>query len=229
MIANCFRTIILFALLGPALTGFGQTDTTVSKEGEPDFVNEKFKERTSMFYIAGNTTLESIYYSFAPTIGINTAYEHKLNSCHAIGAGIGYFLHYQHFSFPPFNSFDNFLRIDLSYKYYHNLNSRMSRGLTGNNFSANYFYVAPTLSFLRRPNEYSNSAWDFTHGYWVITSKKSEIIYRPSLRIGYGFQRVIRDKMNFDMNGGIQINNSMYRYEIENHFYFQIKLGFIIK
>jgi hypothetical protein len=228
MMAFRFRNILLLALLGPSIAGFGQTDTTLSKEKEPDFVNDKFKERISMFYIAGKTTLETMNYGFAPTIGIYTGYEHKFHSFHAIGAGIGYFGHYQDFGFTPYNSFDDLLRIDLSYKYYHNLNLRMSKGLTGNNFSANYFYVSPGLNIRSLYSRISSSSWDFTHGYWVTTSKR-EIIYDPRLKIGYGFQRIISNKMNFDLNTGIQISSYMRPYHPEELFYFQVTLGFIIK
>lgn len=225
---NC-RKFVLLVLLSPVFNCFSQIDKTLPKEREPDFMNDKFRERTSMFYISGNTTLESINYYFGATNGIYSAYEHKLHKYHVIGVGMGYFFHYRNAEYFSYNSrYDKLLRLDLSYKYYHNLKLRMSKGLTGNNFSANYLYVSPNFSFMRSTSELSGYSWDFTHGYWVITSKR-EIIWEPRLKIGYGFQRVIRNKLNIDINAGIQISNNSDQWHPEQLLFGQITIGFIIK
>jgi hypothetical protein len=229
MIAFTFRNLVLLVLLNPVFNCFSQTDTTLTNEKEPEFVNDKFKERTSMFYFGGNTTLETRNYEFGASSGIYTGYEHKMNKNHVIGAGIGYFFYYQDVSYVDLNSFQYLLRLDLTYKFYHNLNSRMRKGLTGNNFSANYFYVSPNLSFTPDYRENTSYAWDFTNGYWVVTSRK-ERFCEPALKLGYGFQRVIRNKLNFDMNAGLQFNLEYhYGFYPKELFFLQIRLGFIIK
>jgi hypothetical protein len=226
MKAANYRNIVLIVLLVPVISCFGQTDSTLIKEKEQDFVNVKFKERASMFYIGGNTTIEGLNNYFGATNGIYTAYEHKFHKYHVIGAGMGYYFHY--FKYYFYDGYDPLLCFDLSYKYFHNLNSRMRRGLTGNNFSANYFYVSPNFSFLNHTSSFSTYAWDFTNGYWVATSTK-EILCRPALKLGYGFQRVIQDKMNIDINAGIQINKYTEWLYPQQLFFLQLKLGFIIK
>jgi hypothetical protein len=224
---SSFRILILFLLFYPVLNCFGQNDTTEIIKKEPDFLNDKFKERISMLYIGGNTIIESMYSEFEPSSGIYAAYEHKLNKYHVVGAGMGYYLHYQDLRYYSYNSFNPLLRFDVTYKFYHNLNSRMSKGLTGNNFSANYFYVSPNFLFKLNTRVSTNYSWDFTNGYWVGTTTK-ERIYEPGLKLGYGFQRVIGNKMNFDMNAGFQISSKSYQWD-QLPFFVQIKLGFIIK
>ena len=104
----------------------------------------------------------------------------------------------------------------------------MSKGLTGNNFSANYFYVSPNFLLRLNTRVSTNYSWDFTNGYWVVSSKK-ERIYETGLKLGYGFQRVIQNKMNFDINAGIQINGNSEWSHPEQLFFLQIRIGFIIK
>jgi hypothetical protein len=226
MIAINCRNVVLLFLLSPVFNCFSQTDTTLAKE--PDFVNEKFKERTSMFYIAGNATVETMNYSFAATNGIYTAFEHKFKMYHAIGAGAGYYIQYRDMNHYIDDGLDQLLRFNLSYKFFYNLNIRMSKGLTGNNFSANYLYISPNFTLIRNPYEYAGAAWDFTNGYWVITSKR-ETVCIPRLKVGFGFQRVIRNKINFDLNAGLQFGNETNQYEPEKLLFGEVKVGFIIK
>ena len=60
-----FRILILLALFYPVLNCFGQTDSTEIKKREPDFVNDKFQERGSMFYIGGNPKGKDVF-AFEP-------------------------------------------------------------------------------------------------------------------------------------------------------------------
>jgi hypothetical protein len=225
-----YRGILLLALLVSFFRCFGQSDSTLIKEKKLDFVNDKFKERTSMFYLAGRAAIENMDYQFLATNGLYTAYEHKLHTVHAIGAGMGYFLGYQNADLYYNHGYVKLVRVDLSYKYYHNLKLRMSKGLTGNNFSANYIYVSPNCIFMNGTSRISGYTWDFTNGYWVIKTKK-EVICEPRLKLGYGFQRTIRNKLNFDLNAGFQLGNNLYQYQYHpgQLLFGQVTVGFIIK
>jgi hypothetical protein len=72
MKASTFRDILLILLFCPLNQVSAQQDSTDVKGKEPDFVNYRFRERTSMFYIAGKTGLENIQGNFSSAWGIYT-------------------------------------------------------------------------------------------------------------------------------------------------------------
>jgi hypothetical protein len=224
MIALNCRHIVLLVLLSPVFNCFSQTDTTLTMAKEPDFVNDKFKERTSMFYIAGKGSIAMGEDQFANT-GIYSMFEYKVVKMHAVGAGIGYFIQYympRSSESPPYNGLNQGIELSFTYKFLYNLENRMSRGLTGNNFSANYFFISPEFIYLIKPYSVSNVAWDFTRGAWAVNSAH-ENKFLPMLKMGYGMQRTMK-RLTFDINAGIQMGNHH-----EGFFYAQITAGYISK
>jgi hypothetical protein len=224
MRAFYFRTMVLLGLAFSVINGFSQTDTTVAKVGEPDFVNGKFQQRTSMIYIAGKGSIAMGEDQFANT-GIYSMFEYKVVNMHAVGAGIGYFIQYYMPSSsesPPYNGLNQGIELNFTYKFLYNLENRMSKGLTGNNFSANYFFISPEFIYLIKPYSVSNVAWDFTRGAWAVKSAR-ENAFLPMIKMGYGIQRTMK-RLTFDINAGIQMGNNH-----EGFFYAQITAGYIFK
>jgi len=222
------RNIVLLVLSGPLIPCFSQTDTTLAKES--DFVNEKFQERTSMFYIAGKGSVAKGQDIFANT-GIYSMFDYKVAKIHAVGAGIGYFIQYYMPSSsesPEYNGLNQGLELNFTYKFLYNLENRMSKGLTGNNFSANYFFLSPEFIYLIKPYSVSNVAWDFTKGAWTVNSAR-ENAFIPLLKMGYGIQRTLK-RLTFDINAGIQMGKNYE--DLHNQtgfFYAQITAGYIFK
>jgi len=216
-----FRFVIFLALLNPVLNCFSQTDST--RAGECDFVNEIFMERTSMFYIAGKGSGVKGMDMFANT-GIYSMFDYKVAKMHAVGAGIGYFIQYYMPSSsesPEYNGLNQGLELSFTYKFLYNLANRMSKGLTGNNFSANYFFLSPEFIYFIKPYAVSSAAWDFTKGAWAINSERKNV-FIPVLKLGYGIQRTVK-RLTFDVNGGIQMGKNY------DGLYIQITAGYIFK
>jgi hypothetical protein len=225
-----FRNILLLALSFPVINGFSQIDTTLAKEGEPDFVNGKFQERTSMFYVAGKGSVVKGFDIFANT-GIYSMYDFKVAKMHAVGAGIGYFIQYYMpgtDESPPYNGLNQGIELSFTYKFLYNLENRMSRGLTGNNFSANYFFFSPEFIYLIKPYSVSDVAWDFSKGAWAVNSEH-ENRFIPLLKMGYGIQRTLK-RLTFDLNAGVQLGQYSNKSTYQNGFFYaQITAGYIFK
>lgn len=225
-----FRNLIFLSLLSPVINCFGQTDSTLVKEREPDFVNGKFQERTSMFYIAGKGSIVEGQDQFANT-GVYCMFDYKVAKMHAVGAGIGYFIQYYMPSSsesPQYNGLNQGLELNFTYKFLYNLENRMSKGLTGNNFSANYFFLSPEFIYIIKPYSVWNVAWDYTKEEWTI-KPTGENKFIPLLKLGYGVQRTVK-RLTFDINAGIQLgkyNNTFYHQR--EFFYAQITAGYIFK
>jgi hypothetical protein len=229
-----FRNVLLLALIVPAFNCFCQTDTTGIQEKETEFVNEKFRDRTTMFYIAGKAEVKNSYY-ITGNSGIYVACEHKVLSLHVIGAGLGYFLQSQHpdrdtYYYEPKHSdwYSQGIQLSLSYKYLTSLDRRMSKGLTGNNFSSNYIMISPAIAYLYGTYTTSDVSWDFTKSKWAIKSER-KASFVPTLKIGYGIQRMIRTNMLIDINAGIQIGEHSDLNDPTRLLYIQIKAGYIFK
>jgi hypothetical protein len=228
-----FRNILLLALNLPAFNGFSQTDTTGIQGKETEFVNEKFRERTTMFYIAGKAEVINSY-EITGNSGIYIACEHKIQRLHVIGAGLGYFLQYQHLDRDKYydlkysDGLSQGIQLSISYKYLTSLDRRMSKGLTGNNFSSNYFMISPAVAYLNGSYSTSDVSWDFTKNKWAVKSER-KVSFMPTLKLGYGIQRMIRTNMLIDINAGIQIGKYRDLDDPMQLLYFQIKAGYIFK
>jgi hypothetical protein len=230
MIALNFRNVVLLLLLSPVFNCFSQTDTTLAKAKEPDFVNEKFKERTSMFYVAGKGSVVKGFDIFA-NAGIYSMYDFKVAKMHAVGAGLGYFIQYYMpgtEESPEYNGLNQGIELSFTYKFLYNLENRMSKGLTGNNFSANYFFFSPEFIYLIKPYSVSDVAWDFTKGAWAINSEH-ENRFIPLFKMGYGIQRTFKC-LTFDINAGVQLGQYSNKSSYQNSFFYaQITAGYIFK
>jgi hypothetical protein len=223
-----FRNIWLLSLFCPFIQVFGQEDSIKSKEKEPDFVNDKFRERTSMFYIAVKSGIENGQKGLTAYSGAYTGYEFKISKLNVIGAGLGLYYQYHNADFKNYEAYNLLTQINITYKYFYNLDRRMSKGLTGNNFSANYFLLSPNLSYTRSPYYITSYTWDFTKGSW-LTKYERNVQLIPKLKIGYGFQRTLRNKWNFDINAGIQLQNYNSGNSLDDLLFGQFIIGYIIK
>jgi hypothetical protein len=233
MIAYTFRILVLLVLLSPVFNCFSQIDTTLAKAKEPDFVNEKFRERTTMFYIAGKAEVKNSY-EITGNSGIYVACEHKIQRLHVIGAGLGYFLQYQHLDRDTYydlkysDGLSQGIQLSFSYKYLTSLDRRMSNGLTGNNFSSNYIMISPSIAYLFGSYYTSDVSWDFTKNKWAVKSER-RVSFMPTLKLGYGIQRMIRTNMLIDINAGVQIGKYRDLDDPTQLLYIQIKAGYIFK
>ena len=131
-------------------------------------------------------------------------------------------------SFSSIDITDVNFEIELGYRYYHNLRKRMSKGQTGNNFSANYFLISPYLGLSYLPDTKRNCQWDFEEGIWAV-NYYSAVRANPGLRLGYGLQRNFKGKWNFDINGGIQFRPGIHSNSIAEKLYLQFSIGYILK
>jgi hypothetical protein len=227
------RNLVLLALFCPVINCFSQTGTTLAQENESNFVNEKFRDRTTMFYVAGKAEVKNSY-EIAGNSGIYVACEHKMLRLHVIGAGLGYFLQYQHLDRDTYydlkysDGLSQGIQLSISYKYLTSLDRRMSKGLTGNNFSSNYFMISPAIAYLNGSYSTSAVSWDFTKSKWAIKSER-KVSFMPTLKLGYGIQRMIRTNMLIDINAGIQIGEQRDLDDPTHLIYVQIKAGYIFK
>jgi hypothetical protein len=223
MSAFNFRNLFFLALFCSSVNCFSQTDTIETQEKEPDFVNDIFMERTSMFYVAGKGSILIDQDMFANT-GIYAMFDYKVAKIHAVGTGIGYFIQYympRSSESPEYNGLNQGIELNFTYKFLYNLKNRMSRGLTGDNFSANYFFLSPEFIYLIKPYSVQNVTWDFTKGAWAI-NYKHENMFIPWIKMGYGIQRTVK-RLTFDLNAGILMG------KYEGFFYAQITAGYIFK
>ena len=233
MSALNFRNLVFLTLFCPSINCFSQADTTGIQEKETEFVNEKFRDRTTMFYIAGKAEIKNSY-EIAGNTGIYVACEHKILRLHVIGAGLGYFLQSQDLDRETYyepkysDGLSQGIQLSLSYKYLTSLDRRMSKGLTGNNFSSNYFMISPAIVYLMGSYSASAVSWDFTRNKWAVKYER-KVVFMPTLKLGYGIQRMIRTNMLIDINAGIQIGEHRDLDDPTHLLYVQIKAGYIFK
>lgn len=216
--------IILLMGLCTSIQTLGQTDTLKQfKEKSAFQVDEKFRDRTLSWTINAKGVMRydiPFYFNY----GIGTRVEYKLSNNHSLEAGFGLFLN----SDTYYYSSNASIEFDLGYRYYHNLRRRMSKGLTGNNFSANYILISPYFGLRNKPYSMQNYHWDFDQGTWAV-NYSSGIGINPGIRLGYGLQRSFWGKMNFDINGGIQFWGPEYYASPADRLYLQFSIGYIIK
>ncbi len=219
--------IIILLCLWPAVQSFGQTDTL--KQTETAYkINGKYRDRNMAMYINGKGSIMNTDYELKARYGIGTAIEFKLHNNHSLGAGLSLLINDDWPLFFGFNKRNVNLEFDIGYRYYYNLRKRMSKGLTGNNFSANYLLVSPCFWLQYKPYILEDYYWDFDNGIWVM-KYTSAIEINPGLRLGYGLQRTFWRNMNFDMNSGIQFRRWESLSSPADLIYIQFSLGYIFK
>ncbi len=94
-------------------------------------------------------------------------FDYKVAKMHAVGTGIGYFIQYympRSSESPEYNGLNQGIELNFTYKFLYNLENRMSKGLTGNNFSANYFFISPEFIYLIKPYSVSECGMGFYSG-----------------------------------------------------------------
>ncbi len=221
------RSIQIILLLVLCFQVKGQADTTylMKKDSlEYGFLNEKFKERKYMLYLAGRGSISNPNGVMVLDNGLYVGYERKMGKSQVFGGGAGFFLQDDG---GNLSSPDKLLMLNLNHKWLYNLDYRMERGKTGNNMSANYFTLSPTVTIGHSVSYLSGYAWDFSRGEWAVKYKNKSAA-SLSLKIGYGLQRTIRDRIQFDIQAGFLIKRSPYA-TLGNFFYCQTTAGFIIK
>jgi hypothetical protein len=223
-----FRIIILILLCWwPAVKSSGQPDTLKQTSETGYTINAKYRDRIMALSVNGKGSLMNLDYLIT-RYGINTAIEFKLHNNHSLGAGLSLLINDDWPLFSDISKRNVNLEFDIGYRYYHNLRNRMSKGLAGNNFSANYFIVSPYFFLQYVPYYLKGYYWDFNKGMWAI-QYTSSIEINPGLRLGYGLQRTFWKNMNFDINGGIQFRRWEYLGSPVNLIYIQFSLGYILK
>ncbi len=226
---NAINTgIIILFCISPFIQSFGQKDTLKLSSNDNGYsVNGKYRDRSMAIYLNGKGSIMNADHRMI-RYGLGSTFEYKLYNNHSLGAGLSFLVADDWPIFSGYYVTDARLEFEIGYRYYHNLNNRMSKGLTGNNFSANYFLISPYFWLQYRPFWQEDYYWDFNKGIWLIKST-SEITIKPGVRIGYGLQRTFWRNFNFDINGGIQIRKwtgSPRKFEF---LYLQFSIGYIIK
>ena len=198
---------------------FNQTDTlTHNAMVNKVTIPEKYRDRNKAWYVDAIVSFPNPKVGTEIRYGLGVSNEFKLKRQHSLGAGLNILMvdeapvfSYSH----PVMSFE----VKLEYRYYHNLNNRMSWGLTANNFYADYFLVSPYVSF--GYSSYNEGfRFDFDSGSW-IKEVKNTLRVDPCLRLGYGIQRPIVKRIGFNLNGGFQLQRTLYLYSPWSLVYFQ--------
>jgi hypothetical protein len=223
--------IIILLCVCPILQSFGQ-DTLSHHTARKDYqINARYRDRTmalSIDAIGGSmrNNRNSLQY------GLGTAVEFKIRDYHSLGGGVNIWRSDNWYDLFGYYSSKNCLQVELEYRYYHNLRNRMSKGLTGNNFSANYFLFSPGGYLQIKRKHLEDYYWDFSQGIWVLEYTRSLVI-RPDIRIGYGIQRTFWRNLKVDINGGIQFRKGIDSFRplelLYDMYYIQFSLGYIIK
>ena len=187
------KNILLITLLFYTVIGNCQTPVDTA-----EFKYEtKFSDRNKLcllnangiFIITGNKILSDF--------GLNGITEYKLWKYHSLFAGIGLVQVYKQPIFAHYHEKTRNINLNISggYRYYYNLKDRMIKGLTGNNFNANYLQISPYLLLGYEPYELKSYDWDFNRGMWEL-KYKSSIKAQAGLNLGYGIQRSYWNKLN---------------------------------
>ena len=223
-------TILFFGL--PSVQSFGQEDTLKQSAGREDYrINSRYRDRTMALSVKAIGGIMIPYPDFF-MYGIGTTFEFKIKDYHSVSGGINLLNSESWFPIMGYHSTKTCLQVEMGYRYYHNLKNRMSKGRTGNNFSANYFLLSPGFWLQYKQYILEDYYWDFTKGLWVLEYSKP-LVLRPDVRLGYGLQRTFWRNLNFDINGGIQftrwegpVTAVDLLFELS---YIQFSLGYIIK
>lgn len=88
--------------------------------------------------------------------------------------------------------------------------------------------ISPAIAYLYGSYYTSAVSWDFTKNKWAVKSER-KVSFMPSLKLGYGIQRMIRTNMLIDINAGIQIGEHRDLDDPTHLLYVQIKAGYIFK
>jgi hypothetical protein len=224
------RIAILFlVIVWPVRPGYGQEDSLLhTDDGSGYRVAGKFSDRTKAWYMDASARYTKPDYLKELTYRLGVSLEYKLWNNHSLGAGLNLQMIDREplFSSSPHRTFG--VEVKLDYRYYHNLKNRMSKGLTGNNFNANYILVSPAVSFGYEPYTLEGYQWDFNTGSWIV-SYKSSFMAMPDLRLGYGMQRSIWKNLNYDINGGFQIQRRSQIDKPLSLIYFQFAIRYTLK
>ncbi len=229
---NTIKTgIIIFLCIWSAVKSFGQEDTLKQHTGEDSYrINARYRDQTMALSV--NTMGAFMYTNSKLVYGIGAAVEFKIRDYHSLGGGVNVLNSEDWFDIMGYYYTKTCLQVTMEYRYYHNLKNRMSKGRTGNNFSANYFLISPGFWLQNKQYKLEDYYWDFTQGIWVLEYTKPLLI-RPGVKIGYGIQRTFLRNLNFDINGGIQFrrwDGSYKPVELLNELkYIQLSIGYIIK
>ncbi|HJZ40924.1 MAG TPA: hypothetical protein VJ203_11195 [Bacteroidales bacterium] len=221
--------ILLLVFMWPALACFCQPDSLLHAEEESGFrVADKFSDRSKAWYVNASGSYSKPDYLQELSYRLGVSFEYKLGNSHSLGAGLNVLMFDKEPLFSPYPHRTFGVKVNLEYRYYHNLKGRMSRGLTGNNFNADYFLFSPALSFGYEPYTLQGYQWDFNTGTWIV-SYKSSFKAIPDLRLGYGIQRSIGKSFNYDINGGFQIQRMSNLKSPLSLIYFQLGIRYIFK
>ena len=220
--------IILFCAC-PVQQSPGQD--TLSHDTRKDYqINARYRDRTialSVYAIGGS--MRNYDHSFQ--YGIGTAIEFKIRDSHSLGGGVNMWRSGDWNDFFGYYYSMNCFQVEMGYRYYHNLSKRMSKGRTGNNFSADYFLFSPGVYLQMKRRNLEDYYWDFSQGIWVLEYSKPLVI-RPDIKVGYGIQRTFWRNLKFDVNGGIQFRKGIDSFKplelLYDMYYIQFSLGYII-
>jgi hypothetical protein len=203
----------------------GQSDTVVLTGKNQDFLNTRYKERMSLWYVGGKCRIHSQNGAIPVSTGIFTGFEYKIAPSHAFSLGGGYFWRYALSYYEYSHEYQKVFRVDIAYKWFFDLNHRMKKGLTGNNFSADYLFISPEFVFDYSTYRMAGYAWDFTKGTWSV-KYKNDLKIETAWIAGGGFQRTFLNRLNVDVKVGILYRKSYIKKE---EFFGEVTLGYIIK
>lgn len=219
--------LILFSVCS-VVQSFGQEDTLKRLPGKESYMtNTRYRDRTVALSVNARGAFLDIDDHDKFKYGIGTAVEFKIKDSHSLGAGLSFLFSSDWPMISAYHNCKNRLEINIGYRYYHNLRNRMSKGQTGNNFSANYFIVSPCLWIKSGRYNMDDYYWDFAKGIWVIKYTRA-LDLKPGIRLGYGLQRAFWRNLNFDINGGIQFCHWAY-IKPTKLLYIQFSLGYLIR
>ena len=218
--------VLLLIFLCHIVLASGQADSVRIKKHsrEYNYAINKYSDKKSALYLGVKTNTFDItlwsdeIISGKTGAGIEAGYELKIMKYHSFSPRVYLFID---------NKKSEYARFSAEYRYYYNLKSRMQSGKTGNNFYANYFVIVPAFRIERAPYGVDSYAWDFTRGLWKINYKK-RVETLPTVWFGYGLQRNIFSRVNFDINAGLRFEDFFSTY---NHIYFisQFSVSYIIR
>ena len=220
--------ITIFICVFQFIQASGQEDTLKIPSNNNVFsIDGKYRDRKYAIYLDGkgrimNADRGMIIYGFGPGI------EYKLFNNHSICADLNFMIADDLSHLKGYYVTRARIEFETGYRYYHNLRKRMSKGLTGNNFSANYLILSPYFWLQYQPYFMERYYWDFENGTWALVYTSS-IKMNPGIRLGYGLQRNFWKNVNFDINGGIQFQRVTYSPKLTELFFCQFSIGIIIK
>ena len=186
--------VLIVLSIVPFLPAVAQSDSvTVSYHEEvadsSDFsLKEKYRyftratvEETSMFKVGLSNIGFAGYYGIS--MGLRIAYERKISVPFSV------FVQYRH---QMHGWTSNGLGLDVALRYYYSLPSRIKRGKSANNFSANYFSLQ------------SNNGWEAGYAFSGsgLYVQREGTYYRPSVSLLYGIQRRLGKRGFVDVNLG---------------------------